>query len=123
MAVRITPSPLAASVVWCAAMGSATNPIATSSDGTSDAIVWYANNGKLMGVDGDTGATIYSSSNSCAGTVPKWSSPIAVKGRIVVAGNGHLCAWGIPGSLSQAAQPAKAGRHKRTIASAPHTQG
>jgi hypothetical protein len=123
MAVRITPSPLAAQVVWCAAMaGGPTNPIATTTDGTSDAIVWYANSGKLMGVDGDTGATIYSSSNSCS-NVPHWSSPIAVKGRIVVAGNGHLCAWGIPGSLSQAAQPAKAGRHKRTIASAPHTQG
>ncbi len=122
MAVRITASPLAASVVWCAANGSSTNPIATSSDGTSDAIVWYSNGGKLMGVDGDTGATVYSSSNTCSG-VPKWSSPIAVKGRIVVAGNGHLCAWGIPGSLSQAPQPAKMKRHKRTIASVSHARG
>jgi hypothetical protein len=122
MAVRITPSPLAASVVWCAAMASATNPIATSTDGTSDAIVWYANNGKLMGVDGDTGATIYTSSNTCSG-VPKWSSPIAVKGRIVVAANGRLCAWGIPGALTQAPEPSKAKRHKRTIASASHARG
>ncbi len=123
MAVRITASPLAASVVWCAAMGSATNAIATSTDGTSDAIVWYANSGKLMGVDGDTGATIYSSSNSCS-NVPHWSSPIAVKGRIIVAGNGHLCAWGIPGSLSQAPQPATdKRRHKRAIASAAHPPG
>ena len=124
MAVRITPSPLAAQVVWCTAMaGGPTNPIATSTDGTSDAIVWYANSGKLMGVDGDTGATIYSSSNTCS-NVPKWSSPIAVKGRIVVAGNGHLCAWGIPGALSQAPQPATAKRrNKRAIASAPRAPG
>jgi hypothetical protein len=121
MAVRIAPSPLAASVVWCAATASSTNPIATTSDGTSDAIVWYVSNGKLMGVDGDTGATIYSSSNTCSG-VPKWSSPIAVKGRIVAAGNGHLCAWGIPGALSQTVQPAKSKRHKRTIASASPTR-
>ena len=120
MAVRITASPLAASVVWCAPMGSATNAIATSSDGTSDAIVWYSNSGKLMGVDGDTGATIYSSTNTCSG-VPKWSSPIAVKGRIIVAGNGHLCAWGIPGALSQAPPPATAKhRNKRAIASVAH---
>jgi hypothetical protein len=74
-------------------------------------------------VDGDTGATIYSSTNSCA-SVPKWSSPIAVKGRIIVAGNGRLCAWGIPGSLSEAPPPATAKhRHKHTIASAAHTRG
>ena len=56
--------------------------------------------GQLRGVDGDTGAVIYSATNSCAG-VAKWTSPIAVKGRIVVAGNGRLCAWGIPGALTQ----------------------
>jgi hypothetical protein len=122
MAVKITASPLGAQVAWCAADASATNPIVTTSDGTSDAVVWYANNSKLMGVDGDTGATVYSSSTACAGSVPKWSSPIAVKGRIIVAGNGHLCAWGIPGALSQAPQPAKASRrHKRTIACAAAT--
>jgi hypothetical protein len=119
MGVRITSSPLAASVVWCASNASSTNPVATSSDGTSDAIVWYMNNGKLTGVDGDTGAPVYTSSNTCSG-IPHWSSPIAEKGRIVVAGNGHLCAWGIPGALSQAPQP-KAKRHKRAIASAGHT--
>ena len=124
MGVRITASPLAASVVWCASNASSTNPIATTSDGTSDAIVWYMSNSKLMGVDGDTGATVYTSSNTCSG-IPHWSSPIAEKGRIVVAGNGHLCAWGIPGALSQASpQPMKAGRHKRTIASAAlHSRG
>jgi hypothetical protein len=119
--VRIAPSPLAASVVWCAANASATNPIATTSDGTNDAIVWYMSNGKLMGVDGDTGATIYSSTNTCS-NIPHWSAPIAVKGRIIAAGNGHLCAWGIPGALTaQASPPAKAKRHKRSIASAAPT--
>ena len=100
MAVKITPSPLAAAVAWCAPMGSATNAIATTTDGKSDAVVWFANSGKLVGVDGDTGANLYTSSNSCA-SVPKWSSPIAVKGRIVVAGNGRLCAWGLPGATAQ----------------------
>jgi hypothetical protein len=123
MAVRITSSPLAAQVAWCAADASVTNPIVTTTDGMSEAIVWYASNGKLMGVDGDSGATIYGSSNTCSG-VPKWSSPIAVKGRIVVAANGRFCAWGIPGALSQAAKPATVKpRHKRTTAAVEHPRG
>jgi hypothetical protein len=28
--------------------------------------------------------------------VHKWTAPIAVKGRLVVAGDGHLCAWSLP---------------------------
>jgi hypothetical protein len=118
MAVKITPSPLGATVAWCAAMSTVTTgPIATTTDGTSDAIVWFMSNGQLKGVDGDTGASIYSSTNTCAG-VQKWTSPIAVKGRIVAAGNGRLCAWGIPGSLTQKAPaaPAKALKHKRKVA-------
>ena len=51
--------------------------------------------GQLKGVDGDTGAAVYSGTSSCAG-VQKWTSPIAVKGRIVVAGDGRLCAWRLP---------------------------
>ncbi len=55
-------------------------------------MVWFLNNGKLIGVDGDTGAPIYTSTTTCA-NVQKWTSPIAVNGRIVAAGNGHLCSW------------------------------
>ncbi|HXJ19848.1 MAG TPA: hypothetical protein VMT03_06400, partial [Polyangia bacterium] len=117
VAVKISASPLGAQVAWCAADASPTNPIVTTSDGMNDAVVWFSNNSKLMGVDGDTGATVYTSSTACAGSVPRWSSPIAVKGRIILGGNGHLCAWGVPGTLSQAPTArAKAKRHKRTIA-------
>jgi hypothetical protein len=77
-----------------------TGPIATTTDGTADAIVWYTSGGQLRGVDGDNGATIYMGTTSCAG-VQKWTSPIAVKGRILVAGNGRMCAWGIPSALTQ----------------------
>jgi hypothetical protein len=124
MAFRVTPSPLGAKVAWCSAMsGGPTNAIATSSDGTNDSIVWFTSSGKLIGVDGDTGATIYSSTTACGGTVQHWTSPIAVKGRILVAGNGHVCAWGIPSALTAQASPAeKTRRHKRTIASATPTR-
>ena len=101
MSIRITPSPLAATVAWCAEMATATTgPITTTTDGTSATISRYTSGGQLRGVDGDTGAVVYSATDSCAG-VAKWTSPIAVKGRIVVAGSGRLCAWGIPGSLTQ----------------------
>ena len=94
MSVLIAPgSPPAPSVAWCAPLsGKVTGPISTTTDGTNDVVVWYMNNGKLNGVDGDTGASIYASSNSCA-NVEQWTSPIAANGRIIVGGDGNLCSW------------------------------
>ena len=94
VAVRITagspPSPV---VAWCGALsGATTAPIATTTDGQADAIVWYMSNGKLVALDGDTGTSLYTSSDTCSG-VHQWTSPIAVKGRIVAGGDGHLCSW------------------------------
>jgi len=67
-------------------------PITTTSDGQNDAVVWVVSGGMLLGVDGDTGKTIYTG-GACT-NVRQWTSPIAVKGRIIVGGDGHLCAWG-----------------------------
>jgi hypothetical protein len=72
-----------------------TGPISTTTDGISDVVIWYMNNGKLNGVDGDTGASLFTSSETCS-NVRQWTSPIAVNGRIVVGGDGHLCAWSAP---------------------------
>ena len=67
MAVRIGTN-LAATIAWCAEMATpTTGPIATTTDGTADAIVWYTSDGQLRGVDGDTGATIYSSDEHLRG--------------------------------------------------------
>ena len=52
----------------------------------------FVSGGKLMGLDGDTGAVIYSGTDTCQG-VRQWTSAIAVKGRIVVGGDGKLCSW------------------------------
>ena len=94
MSVLIAPgSPPKPSVAWCSPLaGKVTGPISTTTDGTNDVVVWYMNNGKLNGVDGDTGAAIYTSSNSCA-NVEQWTSPIAANGRIIVGGDGNLCSW------------------------------
>jgi hypothetical protein len=51
------------------------------------------NNGKLTGVDGNSGTVIFNGgSGSCSG-VQQWTSPIAANNRIIVGGNGHLCSW------------------------------
>ena len=99
VSVRIAPgNPPTPTVAWCAPMSSpTTGPIATTTDGQANAIVWYMSGGRLMGVDGDTGASIYASatSDTCSG-IRQWSSPIAVKGRIVAGGDTHLCSWSVP---------------------------
>jgi hypothetical protein len=87
-------SPPAPRVVWCTAAAGRAAPIATTTDGTANPIVWFVNNARLTGVDGDTGQVVFNSpaADTCAG-VRQWTSPIAVKGRIVVGGDGHLCSW------------------------------
>jgi len=94
MSVLLPPgSPPMPQVEWCAALGGAvTSPIATTTDGKNDAIVWYMNNGRLTGVDGDTGDVVFMGTETCSG-VRQWTSPIAVKGHIVAGGDGHLCSW------------------------------
>jgi hypothetical protein len=93
VAVKIgAASPPKPSIAWCAPMSSVTTgPIATTTNGTDNAIVWFTSGSSLVGVDGDTGTQIVSSGN-CS-NVQRWTSPIAVKGRIVAGGNGHLCSW------------------------------
>jgi hypothetical protein len=85
-------APPKAAVAWCAGGGNQ-SPIATSTDGKAETIVWNYNNG-LKGYDGDTGAAVASPTGNCGNVnVRTWTSPIAVKGRIVVGGDGKLCSW------------------------------
>ncbi|HYP87054.1 MAG TPA: hypothetical protein VEQ59_02860, partial [Polyangiaceae bacterium] len=82
-----------ASSEWCAPLtGAVTAPIATTTDGTADAAVWFVDSGKLTAVNGDDGTKLFASTDTCSG-VRQWTSPIAVKGRVVVGGDTHLCAW------------------------------
>jgi len=82
-------------VAWCTSVSQTTGPIATSTDGQNNVVVWFMNGGTLKGVDGDTGNAVYTSSNSCSG-VQHWTAPIAANGHIVVGGTGHLCSWSAP---------------------------
>jgi len=85
------PVPQAA---WCQPItGGPAAPIATTTDGTSNPVVWVMSGSTLMGFDGDTGAVIFAGGSGTCSGIRKWTSPIAVKGRTVVGGDGHLCSW------------------------------
>jgi hypothetical protein len=93
-------APPAPALAWCAPITGAGSPITTTTDGTHEPIVWYMTatstttgaQSTLMGVDGDTGQAVYTGTEPC-GVMQKWTSPIAVRGRIVVGATGRLCAY------------------------------
>ncbi len=98
MLIQPGMTPLA-KTVWCALangnQGKQYNqpPISTTTDANGgNALVWYTNGGVLTAVDGDTGAAVVAAPGTCMG-MEKMMWPIVVKGRIVVAADGHLCAW------------------------------
>jgi hypothetical protein len=94
LSILITPgSPPTAANAFCAPGGTSTSPITTSTDGMTDTIIWYQAGGKLIGADGDTGAMVFGGGTGTCSNVRKWTSPIAVNGRIVLGGDGHLCSW------------------------------
>ncbi|HVR64518.1 MAG TPA: hypothetical protein VMU50_21605 [Polyangia bacterium] len=85
---------IAPTVAWCAPNGTVTSPIATTTDGKTDPIVWYMSGTGLVGVDGDTGMPVAKATGACPG-VMRWTSPIAAQGRIIVGGGTGLCSWSV----------------------------
>ena len=106
-------SPIKVTQNWCTTVGGQAmtdqgtiknrsgSPLVTTTDGKSQPVVWVAGSmsqatagttaNLLYGIDGETGAVLYKGGN-CAG-IRQWTTPIAVKGHIVVGGDGHLCSW------------------------------
>jgi outer membrane protein assembly factor BamB len=87
-AARLSGNPLAPTVVWCASEGFLGSPIVSTTDGTSNAVVWAAND-HLYAYDGDTGAELFSSSgpnDPLPDAVHYFGTPIVASGgRVVVA--------------------------------------
>jgi len=78
-------SPPTAAVVWCAPDQGLGSPIVTTTDGSSDPIVWDAN-GTLWAYDGETGQKLFSGANTqMAMGMQYFNTPIDTKGRIAVA--------------------------------------
>ncbi len=73
---------------WCAVSGGQGSPIATTTDGTSNALLWVVSTGgtnKLLAFNGDTGVPVTNTA-AAMGTVQHWTSPIVAKGRFIVGG-------------------------------------
>jgi hypothetical protein len=85
-------SPPTPRAVWCTNIAGVTSPIATTTDGKNEAIVWFMNGTYLYAADGDTGLLLYTGTEACQG-VRSLTSPIAVKGRIVAGADNGLCSW------------------------------
>jgi hypothetical protein len=93
--LKITPgSPPSLSGSWCANGGNG-SPIVTTTDGTNNAVVWNIS-GKLMGFDGDSGATIFNGGSVNLPGINTWMAPIEAKGRFIIAGNGNVIALKAP---------------------------
>ncbi len=96
LARRIRPgAPPSFATAWCGAQEGRGSPIATSSGGARDAIVWSVGaegDEKLRAFDGETGAVLFES--PALSSVRRYQTPIAAGGRIYVAANGRLYAFG-----------------------------
>jgi outer membrane protein assembly factor BamB len=81
---------------WCANSGGKGSPIATTTDGTSNALVWIVSTGgtnSLLAFDGDTGAAMATVAPPAGATVQHWTSPIVAKGRFIVGGTNAVYAF------------------------------
>jgi hypothetical protein len=85
-------SPPSATLVWCAPQQQLGAPIVTTPDGVSGFVVWTAND-RLYAFDGETGAALFDgggASDGLAEPMHYFNTPIAAKGRIVLAGGEQL---------------------------------
>jgi hypothetical protein len=84
-------------MAWCANNGGQGSPIITTTDDHgSEAIVWTAGaagTNKLHAWDAATGAVVFNGGADTFAAVRPFTSPIAVKGRVIVAGDNKVYAF------------------------------
>jgi hypothetical protein len=99
VALKIGPSsPPTVAVAWCANNGGSGSPIVTTTDGTSEPVVWSVgseSSNRLHAFNGETGEVLFSGGGADEemGIVRRFQTPIAVNGRIFVAGDNELYAF------------------------------
>jgi hypothetical protein len=108
VALRIAATaPPTLSVAWCANNYGYGSPIVTTTDGTSQPIVWSvgaAGDNRLHAFDGETGQILFAGGGPAEQMtfVRGYQTPIAVNGRIFVAGDDGLYAFTTQAALDQA---------------------
>jgi len=99
VSVKIAPgTPPHLSLAWCAGTGNSGSPIATTTDGASNPIVWAVGaegDNRLHGYDGDTGAVVFAGGGAgdAMASTSRFITPIVARGRVFVAANGQLYAF------------------------------
>ena len=99
-AFKITAAnPPAIATGWSISSSGRTAPFVTSTDGSTNAIVWAAgSDGKLRGYDGDTGAAVFvggGASETMSG-IRSFNTGIAARGRIYYAADSKVYAFKLP---------------------------
>jgi hypothetical protein len=93
VALKITAtSPPTATVQWCAKSQSEGEPMITTTDGKSEAIVWIGG-AQLLGFDVETGAPVFNGGGQALGGAERFTTPIAAKGRIYVGNDNKVYAF------------------------------
>jgi hypothetical protein len=98
-AVQLSPGPpIRASVAWCAFQNGLGSPIATTTDGRSEAIVWglgAEGSSRMYGYDGDTGRVIFAGGGpqEAISSLHRYVTPIVANGRIFVAADSRVYAF------------------------------
>lgn len=93
-AVKITPgAPPTMNVAWCAKQGGTGSPMVTTTDGTSNVIVWglgaESGGSPVTGFDGDTGAVVVPAVKTNV-TTHRFETTTAFKGQLIVGGEGTV---------------------------------
>ncbi len=99
MALKLgATAPPSITVAWCADNQGGGSPIVTTTDGSSEPIVWtvgaeYTN--QLHAFNGETGEALFGGGgpNEHMGNVRHFQTPIVVNGRIFVAADDELYAF------------------------------
>ena len=100
VALRLDPAaPGKMTTAWCADNGGEGAPIITTSDGAADALVWSAGaegTGRLHAWDLATGRPVFTggSSSDVMTGLHRYATVVAVHGRLLVAGDRRLYAFG-----------------------------
>jgi hypothetical protein len=99
VALKIGASePPTISVAWCADNQGAGSPIVTTTDGSSEPVVWTVgseSSNRLRALNGETGEVLFygGGPDEQMSFVRRYQTPIAVNGRIFVAGDDELYAF------------------------------
>ena len=86
------------------------SPFVTTTDGTNNMIVWVVGSEgdqRLHGYDGDTGAVVYNGggANELMAGNRRFNTAIAARGRIYVAADNKVYAFGVPTSSTPTPSP------------------